>query len=32
MNNQNREVFIIDSNALITPYKSYYSKGILTYG
>lgn len=25
MNKQNKEVFIIDSNALITPYKFYYS-------
>jgi hypothetical protein len=25
LNNQNKEVFIIDSNALITPYKFYYS-------
>jgi hypothetical protein len=25
LNKQNKEVFIIDSNALITPYKFYYS-------
>jgi hypothetical protein len=25
MNKRNKEVFIIDSNALITPYKFYYS-------